>query len=75
MGYYTIRIFPEIQHMTTIVTEFGKFRYNRLPTWMCASIDILQDKVEKMFGDIYGIKTYIGGILVLSKEIFSNRIE
>ena len=42
---------------------------------MCASIDILQDKVEKMFGDIYGIKTYIGGILVLSKEIFSNRIE
>ena len=28
MGYYTIRISPANQYMITIVTEFGKFRYN-----------------------------------------------
>ena len=37
MGYYTIRLSPAIQYMATIFTEFGKFRYNRLPLVMCAS--------------------------------------
>ena len=40
MGYYKIRLSPASQDMTMIVTEFGKFRYNRLPMCMCASGDI-----------------------------------
>ena len=31
MVYYTIRLSPASQEMTTIVTKFGRFRYNRLP--------------------------------------------
>ena len=42
---------------------------------MCASDDILQDIVDNILGDIEGIKTYINGILVLSKESFYNHIE
>ena len=34
MGYYTISISPESQETTTIVTEFGKFRYKHLPMRM-----------------------------------------
>ena len=30
MGYYTLRLYTASQDMETIVTEFGKFRYNRL---------------------------------------------
>ena len=60
MGYYTIRLSPTSQYMTTIVTEFGKLRYNRLPMGMCASGDILQSKVDELLGDIEGVKTYIG---------------
>ena len=55
--------------MKTIVTEFGKLKYNRLPMGMCASGDILQAKVDGLLGDIYGIKIFIYDILVLSKEI------
>ena len=36
MGYYNIRLSPASQDMTTIVTEFGKFIYNRLPMGVCA---------------------------------------
>ena len=36
IGYYTIMILPASQEMMTIVTEFGKFIYNRLPMGMCA---------------------------------------
>ena len=42
---------------------------------MCASLDILQAKVDKIIGDIEGFKTYIDDILVLSKERFSKHTE
>ena len=60
--------------MTTIVTEFEKFRYNRLPLGVCASGDILQAKIDKILSDIKGIKTYIDDILVLGQDIFENHI-
>ena len=52
MGYYTIRPYPASQDMTMIVTEFGKFRYNRPPMGMCGSVEIFQAKVDKLLGDI-----------------------
>ena len=61
--------------MTTIVTEFGKFRYNCLPMGMCASGDIFKAKVDKLLRDIKGVKTNIDDILVLSKDSFENHIE
>ena len=70
MGYYNIRLSPASQYTTAMVTEFGKFRYNRLPIGMCTSGEISQSKVEKLIGDIKGVKTYINDIIVLSKDIF-----
>ena len=70
IGYYAIRISLATPDMKTIVTEFGKFGYNRLPMGMCASGDIFQAKVDKLLGDIEGVKTYIDNILVLSKDSF-----
>ena len=61
--------------MTTIVTGFGKFRYNRLPIGMHASGYIFQYKVDGILGDIKGVKTYIDDILVLSKDCFKKHIE
>jgi hypothetical protein len=48
MGYYTIRLTPGAKDMTTIVTEFSKFRYNVLPMGMCCSGDIFQAKVDEL---------------------------
>ena len=61
--------------MKTIVTEFGKFRYNLLPMVICASGDIFQYKVDELLGDTKVVKTYIGDILVLGKDSFENHIE
>ena len=61
--------------MTTIVTEFGKFSYNRLPMCMCALGCIFQSKVDKLLGYIEGVKTYIGDIFVLRKGCFRKHIE
>ena len=75
MGYYTIRIYPASQYMTTIVSEFGKFRYNHLPMGMCTSGNIFQAKVDELLDDIEGVKTYINDILVLGRDIFEKHIE
>ena len=75
IGYYTIRLSLASQDMTTIITEFGKFGYNCLPIGMCASVDIFQAKLDKLLGNIKGVKTYIDNILALSKDSFKNLIE
>ena len=59
----------------TIVTEFGKLRYNRLYMGMCDLGDPLQSKVEQLLGDVEDVKTYIGDILVLTKESLSKHIK
>ena len=65
MGYYNIRLSPTSQYMTMIVTEIRKFRYNRLPMGICAYGYIFQAKADNLLGDIKGVKTYIGDILIL----------
>ena len=75
MGHYNISLSPTSQDMTTIVTEFGKFKYNRLPMGMCASGDIFRSKVDELLGDIEGVKTYIHDIIVVGKDSFENHID
>ena len=41
---------------------------------MCASGDIFQARVDKLLGDIRGVKTYIDDILALSKDWFTKHI-
>ena len=52
MIYYNRRIYPASQGKMKIVTEFGKFKYNRLPMGMCDYGDIFQAKVDELLGDI-----------------------
>ena len=75
MGYYTIKLSPACQYMTTIVTEFEKFKYNRLPLGMWASENIFHAKVDELLGNIEAVKTYIDDILVLGKDSFEKYIE
>ena len=63
MGYYTIRLSPASQYMMTMVTEFGKFRYNLFLMGMFILGDIFQSKVDELFGDIKSVKSYKNDIL------------
>ena len=54
--------------MYIIVTEFGIFRYNRLPMGICDSGDIFQTKLDELLSDIKDVKKYIDGITVLRKD-------
>ena len=56
MGYYNIDLLTESGNLTTIVTRFWKFRYNRFPRGLYASGEIFQSKVDELLGDIKGVK-------------------
>ena len=60
--------------MKAIVTEFGKFIYNRLCMIMCTSGDIFQAEVDKLLGDILVVNKYINYIPNLSKNILEKHI-
>ena len=71
MVYYIIIIFLASQYMMTIVTEFGKFGYNCLPMGMCNSVDIFQEKVDELLGDIKSVKNvYLLYIILNQGELF-----
>jgi len=75
MGYYTIQLSPKSKDLTTIVTEFGKFRYNVLPMGLCISGDIFQAKVNELLRDIEGLYTYIDDILLTTKGLFDEHLQ
>ena len=75
-GYYTIRLLPASQDMTTIVTAVGKLRYNILPMDMCYSRYIyFKAKVENLLGGIKGVKTHIDDIPISRKKLFKKHID
>ena len=75
MGYYTIPLAECSKDITTIVTEFGKFRYKALPMGMNISADVFQAKIYDLLGDIEGVKAYIDDILCIVKGSFVDHIE
>ena len=72
---YTIPLAECSKDITTIVTEFGKFRYTYLPMGMVISGDIFQAKMYDLIGDIDGIRTYIDNILCIGKGSFPQHLQ
>ena len=74
MGYCTIPLAECSKDITTIVTEFGKFRYNCLPMGMIISAGVFQSKVYDLIGDIEGVRTYIDDILCIGTGTFEEHL-
>jgi len=55
LGYYHLSLDRESSEMCTIVTEFGKFRYKRLPMGVSCAPDSFQSKMNGLLGDIEGV--------------------
>jgi len=75
MGYYTLKLTPGARDMTTIVTEFGKYRYKRLPMGVSCAPDIFQSKINELLGDINGVNAYLDDVLILSKGTFDKHLQ
>jgi hypothetical protein len=62
MQYYTFALDEESKDLTTIVTPFGKYRYNVLPMGLKCLPNFAQETMEKIFRNIDDAKLYINNI-------------
>ena len=51
MGYYTIRLDPDVSKTCTIILPWGKYSYLRLPMGFACSPNIFQAKMSELMGN------------------------
>jgi hypothetical protein len=62
MQYYMFALDEESKDLTTILTPFGKYRYNVLPMGLKCSPDFAQEIMENTFHNINDAEGYIDNI-------------
>jgi predicted aspartyl protease len=75
MGYYHIELSPHSKRLCTIVLQWGKYEYQRLPMGLCNSPDIFQEKMSNLMIGLEYVRTYIDDLLVITHGSFSDHLQ
>lgn len=66
-GFWQIKLDQESSKLTTFITPFGKFKFNRLSFGLAIAPEVFQNVFNTIFGKIPGVKIYIDDIFIFGK--------
>ena len=67
MGYYRIELSSKSKQLFTIVAQWCKYEYQRLPKGMCNSTDIFQENMYELFVGLDTVRVYINDLFRVKK--------
>ena len=74
IGYYHIELSAKSKELYKIVTQLGKYEYQRLPMGLCNSSDIFQEKMSELFIGLYTVRVYIYVLLNVTKVSWTEHL-
>ena len=68
-GYWHVKLDEESSFLTTFNTQFGRYRWLRLPFGLNVSAEIFQRKLHQVLSDIEGIACIADDIIVIGNGV------
>ena len=71
-GYHSVPLHPADRHLTTFITENGRFRYRTLPQGLISAGDAYTHRKAEIMKDIPNHKTCVDDSILYSDDIEEN---
>lgn len=67
-GFWHMELDGKSSNLTTFMTPFGRFRWNRLPFGINSAPELFQKRMCMIFGDIPGVEIYFDDIAITGMD-------
>lgn len=67
-GFWQMELDRSSSDLTTFMTPFGRFRWNRVPFGISNAPEMFQKRTVKIFGDIPGVEVYFDDVLIAGTD-------
>ena len=67
-GFHQIVLNPESAKLTTFITPFGRYMFNRLPFGISSAPEYFQKRMDKELSGIEGVKCRMDDILIIGRD-------
>jgi transposase InsO family protein len=68
-GFHQIKLAPESQLLTTFISPYGRYCYQRLPFGINSAPEHYQKQVQKIIGDLQGVACLMDDIVVYGRTL------
>ena len=75
MGYTHIQLSPRSKYLFTVVLQWGKYKYQKLPMGLFNSPFIFQEKISEIFKGFDMVREYKENVLVITKQYFIDHLK